>query len=112
MKIVLRYWLIIGLVAGMLTVLSGCVATTGGYGGPAEVYEVDYYESYGYDYNRLGPRYHVAPPRGDRDDHGRPNRAENRPAQPVYRPAPPSRPVPSIPTQPHPEPRGSGERKK
>lgn len=109
MRIVLRHRLIIGLAAGVLTVLSGCVASSGGYVGTADVYGADYYEPYGYNYGGLGPGYHVAPPR-DRDDR-RSNRAENRPAQAAYRPAPPSRPVPSIPNR-RPEPRGPGERKR
>jgi hypothetical protein len=98
MKIVL-HWPIVGLAAGMFTVLSGCFVTTGRYGGAVDVYGVDYFEPSGYDYHGWGPAYHVAPPRGDRDDHDRPAHAENRQAQPAYRPASPSRPVPSIPHQ-------------
>jgi hypothetical protein len=96
--------LAIGL-TGLLAALSGCVASDGGYGGEA-VYGADYYEPYGYEYGRLHPGYHVAPPRRDRDDRGsretsqRPARVESRPSTPAYRPAAPSRPAPSIPSKP------------
>ena len=107
MKTVLRQWPFILLAAAVFTLLSGCVATTGGYGGE------DYYEPSGYYYNGWGPTYRVGPPRrGDHDDHPGPPHAESHQGHPAYRPAPPSRAVPSIPTKPRPQPRGPGEHKK
>jgi hypothetical protein len=71
----------------LLTVLSACTVSGGGYVGGV-------YEPSGSDYGGWGPGYHVAPPR----------RGERRPEQSsphAYRPAPRSRPSPSIPTRPH-----------
>ena len=116
MKTNLRRWVLavlaIGL-TGLFAVLSGCAS--GGYGGEVEVYGVDYYEPYGYNYGHWHPRYHVAPPRGgeERRDHPAPVQTapaqtapvqtapvQSRPSTPAYRPAPPSRPAPSIPSKP------------
>jgi hypothetical protein len=70
----------------LLTVLSGCVASGGGYVGGV-------YEPSGYDYGGWGRGYHVAPPR-------RGERRPERPSPPAYKPAPRSRPTPSIPARP------------
>jgi hypothetical protein len=122
MKTNLRRWVLavlaIGLI-GLFAVLTGC-ASSGGYEGEVGVYGVDYYEPYGYSYGHWHPRYHVAPPRGGQERRDRPASAQTAPAQtapaqtapvqtapvqsrpstPAYRPAPPSRPAPSIPTKP------------
>ena len=99
-----RLWKVSAIGLPLVMVLSGCVATGGGY---VEVEGV--YEPAGYEYVGWGPRYYVAPPRhGDRrDEHGserggerRPEHAKEPPSR-TYRPAPPSRPAPSIPTREH-----------
>jgi hypothetical protein len=119
MKTGLRGWSIAAIAAAMFTGLTGCVTTDGGY---EASYGVDYYEPYGYEYGRLHPGYHVAPPRRDPNDRqGRENRqppvrvdnrptqpparVDNRPSRPAYQPAPPSRPAPSIPSKPRERPR-------
>jgi hypothetical protein len=99
MKTNLRQRSMAGLVAGLFAVMTGCVAT-GGYEGDVGVsYGVDYYETYGYDYGHWHPGYHVAPSRGGHEDRAR-ARAESRPSQPAYRPAPIALPAPSIPLRP------------
>jgi hypothetical protein len=114
MKTTLRRWVLavlaIGLM-GLFAVLAGCASS-----GEVEVgvYGVDYYEPYGYNYGHWHPGYHVAPPRGGREDRDRqasgqsrpapvqaqPPPVQSRPSPPAYRPAPPSRPAPSIPSKP------------
>lgn len=95
-----RRWKVSAIGLLLLMVLSGCVATGGGY-----VEAV--YEPAGYEYRGWGTRYHVAPPRsGERHDEHRGERGdERRPEQArrprAYRPAPPSRQAPSIPARPH-----------
>jgi hypothetical protein len=87
MNIIPRRWKVRALGLALLTVLYACTVTPGGYVGGV-------YEPSGSDYGGWGPGYHVAPPR----------RGERRPEQPsphAYRPAPRSRPSPSIPTRPH-----------
>jgi hypothetical protein len=87
MKIVARRWVVRAFGILLTTVLYACLVPDGGYVGGA-------YVSSGYDYDGWGPGYHVAPPRhGERRQNGPPPRA--------YRPAPPNRPAPSIPTRPH-----------
>jgi hypothetical protein len=80
----------------LLTLLPGCVADGGGAyyegGGVDVTYGADFYEPWGYEYGGWGPGYWVAP--GRRGDH-RPDWGGRAP--PVYRPAPPSHPMPSIP---------------
>jgi hypothetical protein len=71
----------------LLALLSACAETGGGY-------VVGAYGPSAYDYGGWGPGYHVAPPRGGER---RPERSSPR----AYRPAPRSRPAPSIPTRPH-----------
>jgi|PersoiStandDraft_1058852.scaffolds.fasta_scaffold13067_1 hypothetical protein len=83
MNILFQRWRVTALGLLLLAGLCACVATGPGYDG-------GYYEPYGHDYGGWGPGYHVAPPRG----------GERRPEQPshhAYRPAPQSRPTPSIP---------------
>ncbi len=98
-----RRWKASAIGLPLLMVLSGCVATGGGY---VEVEGV--YEPAGYEYVGWGPRYHVAPPRHDRHDEHEGERGGERRPEPAkqstphaYRPAPPSRPAPSIPTREH-----------
>ncbi len=87
MRIVPQRWRVRALGFVLLTVLSGCVASGGGYVGGV-------YEPSGYDYDGWGRGYHVAPSR-------RGERRPERPFPPAYKPAPRSRPAPSIPTRPH-----------
>ena len=85
MNTVPRRWRVRALGLVLLGVLSACTVSGGGYVGGV-------YEPYGSDYGGWGPGYHVAPPRhGER----RPEQASPR----AYRPAPRSRPSPSIPTR-------------
>lgn len=101
MKTVLRRWWMAGLALGLFILLTGCVATGGGYEGDVGVsYGVDYYDSYGYDYGHWPQGYHVAPPRGGHEAHEHRAPATGRPSKPSYRPAPSSRPAPSIPSRP------------
>ena len=97
-----RRWSASALGLVLLTALSACTVSGGGY-------VEGVYEPAGYEYGGWGPRYHVAPPRRDdrRDEHReerggerRPEPAQQSPPR-AYRPAPPSRPAPSIPTRPH-----------
>jgi hypothetical protein len=98
----LRGWLTAALGAGLLSIVQGCVVGGGGYydGGAEVSYGADFYEPYGYDYGGWGPGYRVGPFRGgDHHDRGgdRPDRGGGRGA-PAYRPAAPSRSMPSIPS--------------
>lgn len=96
-------WSVGWLVAVLLMALGGCVATVGG---PAFRYNANYYEPNGYDYLGMRSDYRVGPPPRGGYDH--PTRSEQRPSSPAYRPAPPSRRMPSIPTHPRGEhPRGN-----
>jgi hypothetical protein len=100
MKGTRRRWGMAGVAAGLLTVLSGCVATGPGYGGDAGVYGGDYYEPDVYVYGGgWHPGYHVAPPRRGSEVHPPRAEAPARAANPAYRPAPSSRPAPSIPSR-------------
>lgn len=87
MRIVPQRWQVRALGFVLLTVLSGCVASGGGYVGGV-------YEPSGYDYDGWGRGYHVAPSR-------RGERRPERPSAPAFRPAPRDRPAPSIPTRRH-----------
>ena len=101
MKGARRRWGMAAVVAGLLTVLSGCVATGPGYGGDVGVYGADYYEPDVYVYGgRWNPGYHVAPPRRGREVHPPRTEAPTRAAHPAFRAAPSSRPAPSIPSRP------------
>jgi len=80
---------------GTLTaLLFGCIVPGG------EYYDGDtgagYYEPAGVIYGGWGPGYHVGPYRGG-DHH--PERGGGHGHAPAYRPAPASRPIPSIPTR-------------
>jgi hypothetical protein len=82
----------------LLTALHGCVVGGGGYyqGGDAEVtYGADFYEPFGYEYGGWGPGYFVGPPRDAEHHHGHGHFGGSSP----YRPAEPSRSMPSIPTR-------------
>jgi len=78
-----------------LAAIAGCV-TDGGYDSGVSVgYGVGFYEPFGYDYGDWGPGYGAGLPRRGYDRGGR---ANVRPApHPSYRPAAPSRPMPSLP---------------
>lgn len=114
MKTILRRWpllllAVLALALVSFTPLAGCVASAGAYVGD---YDGEYYyDAPGYViYDDWGPTYRVGPPRedhdhhGNRDDHHDGHVPEGHPGHPAYRPAPTSRAVPSIPTQPHPHP--------
>jgi hypothetical protein len=98
MNLCVRRWLAGAFGLALLTLLSGCVVGGAGYeGGGADIsYGADFYEPYGYEYGGWGSRYHVGPPRGGerRPEHS----SGSRP--PAYRPAAPSRSMPSIPSRP------------
>ena len=82
-------WMVGALGVLLLTVLYGCLVGRGGGGYVGGGY---YDEPYGPGYGGWGRGYHVAPPRG----------GERRPEQPhAYRPAPRTRPAPSLPTRPY-----------
>lgn len=85
MNIIPRRWKVRALGLALLTVLYACTVTPGGYVGGV-------YERSGSDYGGWGPGYYVAPPR-----HG--ERRPEHSAPRAYRPAPRSRPAPSIPTR-------------
>jgi hypothetical protein len=110
MKTTLRQRSTAVLAAASLAFLAGCWASLGDNGGVgvgvAVPYGVDLYEPSGYEYGRWPSTYYVAPPRvyRDHDDH-RVSRDRNRAQKPAFRPAPHSRPVPSLPSRPRPRPR-------
>jgi ABC-type amino acid transport substrate-binding protein len=88
-----------GLGAVLLTLLHACAVTGVDVDGSVGVgYDAGYYEPYGYEYGGWGGGYRVGPGRGgDRrgdDRHG----GGGSPGS--YRPAPASRPTPSIPNHP------------
>ncbi len=107
MRATLRLMSKIVLAAASLAVMAGCVATPGYGGSSIEVgYSVGFYEPAGYVYGDWPSSYHVAPPRPDHDRNAyvgasHPGRSPSRPA---YRPAPPSRQLPSLPNRPRPRP--------
>jgi len=84
----------------LLTLLCGaCVVPGDRYVSGSVSYGVDFYEPYGRDYGGWGPGYLVGPPRtGDRHFDAR----HESPTRHSYRPAPRTRPMPSIPTRPRP----------
>lgn len=85
-----------GSIVLVLAVAGGCVAGAGYEGDVGVGYGVGFYEPYGYEYGGWGPGYRVGPPRRGFD---RPGRADSHGApHPSYRPAPPSRSMPSLPT--------------
>jgi len=97
-----------GLFAILIIGVAGCVAVGGydgapGYYGETSVgYGVGFYQPFGYNYGGWQPGYRVGPPM--RGGLNRPERSYSRPSGPSYRPAPQSRPMPSIPMHP----RGGG----
>lgn len=83
---------IMGLAFLLVVGVEGCVATGSGYDGDVDVgVSAGFYEPYGYDYGGWGAGYDVGPGRGG-ERRGGPGRNHS------YRPAPPSRPTPSIPS--------------
>jgi len=108
MNPVIRTWKGRALGLAALVTLSGCTVSGEGYVGAV-------YEPVGYEYGVWQTGYYVAPPRHghrevhpDRDDAHRAAGGDVRHVEPVpapqpsryaYRPAPPSRPAPSIPTR-------------
>jgi hypothetical protein len=96
MNTLLARWSVIALLLGLFTVLStGCVVPGNGYGYDTRVgVGVGYYEPYGSYYGGWGPGYYVGPIYGSnyRPDH-------SRQTPHAYKPAPASRPVPSIPAR-------------
>jgi hypothetical protein len=99
----------IAVAIGLSIVLSfGCVVGGDGYGyGYNDNVSVGiglgYYEPYGNYYGGWGPGYRVGPSRGG---NFRPDRGSGHPAPHAYRPAPLSRPMPSIPARPRQRPEG------
>jgi hypothetical protein len=92
-------WSAVALLSGTFLVLSsGCVATADGdYGANVNVgIGLDYYDQFGYDYGSWGPDYAVGPYRGggDRPRRGDPHGGHESHG---FRPAAPSRAMPSIP---------------
>jgi hypothetical protein len=86
-------WMATALGAFALTMLYACAVSGVGVEGSVGVgYVGDYYEPYGYEYGGWNGGYRVGPGRGGdrRGDH--PSHS--------YRPAPASRPTPSIPGRP------------
>jgi hypothetical protein len=92
MNVIRSRWMTAGLGALALTMLSACAVEGVGVDSTVGVgYVGGYYEPYGYDYGGWGHGYRVGPgrsgyPRSDRPSHS-------------YRPAPASRPTPSIPNR-------------
>jgi hypothetical protein len=98
MRVVGRRWVAAGLGAVVLTFLNACAVTGVGVDGSVGVdYDAGYYEPYGYEYGGWGGGYRVGPGRGG-DRRGGDRRAGGPPRS--YRPAPASRPTPSIPNHP------------
>jgi hypothetical protein len=101
--IVRTQWLGRSLSVLVLVLLQGC-AVNGQTGASVGVsYGVGFYEPYGYPYGGWGPGYMVVPPRYDGGRHYDRNRfigsRRSRTSPPAYRPADPSRRVPSIPSR-------------
>jgi hypothetical protein len=97
-------WMAAGIGVLALSLLYGCEVTGVGVDGTVGVgYDASYYEPYGYEYGGWGREYRVGPGRGgDRrgdwhGDGGGDRRGGH--ASPSYRPAPRSRPTPSIPNR-------------
>ena len=91
MKNVPQRWKVRALAFLLVTALYACLV-------PGEAYVGGTYEPTGYEYGGWGPGYHVGPP--PRGGERRPERPPQAPPR-AYRPAPPSRQAPSIPTRPH-----------
>ncbi len=91
MNAALNRWMTAALGALALTLLYAC-AVTGVDGSVGVGYVGGYYEPYGYDYGGWGGGYRVGPGWGGYRRGGHPSHS--------YRPAPASRPTPSIPGRP------------
>jgi hypothetical protein len=92
MNVVRNRWMTTGLGALALILLNACaVEGVGVDGGVGVGYVGDYYQPYGYDYGGWGRGYRVGPGRGGYPRSDRPSHS--------YRPAPASRPTPSIPNR-------------
>lgn len=91
-------WSALAFVISLFSILSpGCAVTAGGYGVDEGVgVGLDYYEPFGFDYGGWGPGYRVGP---FRDGAQRPDRGGGNPPGRAFRPAPPSRSIPSIPSR-------------
>jgi hypothetical protein len=92
MSALVKHWTAAAL--GGLAVVVLCACEVSGVGVDGEVgvgYDAGYYQPYGYDYGGWGGGYHVGPGRGGDRRGGQPSHA--------YRPAPASRPTPSIPSR-------------
>ena len=92
----------------------GTVGVSAGYpdaywDGPVYGYDLDYFYSPPVIYGGWGPDYYVGPPRWDGHPHdvgGPPRSPRGDGRAPAFRPPPPGRPMPSIPSGP----RGGGMR--
>ncbi|MES1982992.1 MAG: hypothetical protein V4443_11030 [Pseudomonadota bacterium] len=87
----------------LLALLQACAVNGEGYDTVGVSYGVGFYEPYGYEYGGWGPNYMVVPPRHNGVWRNDPNRfiggrRAGAPA-PSYRPADPSRRMPSIPSR-------------
>ena len=98
MNVVRGRWMAAAFGALALTLLNACAVTGVGVDETVGVdYDAGYYEPWGYDYGGWGYGYRVGPGRGgdrrrdDGDRHGNGDHSRS------YRPAPASRPTPSIP---------------
>jgi hypothetical protein len=84
----------------VIAVLYACTLSGEGYVGGV-------YDPPGYEYGSWGHDYYVAPPRVrghggyGGDEHHAEQPRQQQPERHAYRPAPPSRQAPSIPTRPH-----------
>jgi hypothetical protein len=107
------------LLALLLTQLGGCAGTSVGvsaaypdgyWDGPVYDYDFGYFYGPPVIYGGWGPGYYVGPPRWDGHPHGwggYPHGAPHGDGHgPAFHPAPPSRPLPSVPSAP----RGPGMR--
>jgi hypothetical protein len=101
MKLLRKRSLAMLLGAAGLTMLQSCAVTGVGYDGTVGVgYYGGYYEPYGYDYGGWGPGYRVGPGWGGERRGGYRGGGGHSNNRPNYRPAPSSRPTPSIPNRP------------
>lgn len=97
MNVMRKRWIGPGFGAVALILVNACAVEGVGVDGSVGVvgYDAGYYEPYGYEYGGWGRGYRVGPGRGGDPRGGHPG---------SYRPAPASRPTPSIPSRP----RGGG----
>jgi hypothetical protein len=107
MNVLRKGWVAAGFGGLALTLLNACAVTGVGVGVD---YDAGYYEPWGYDYGGWGHGYRVGPgrggdrrrdgdhPQGDHPGGARPRGGDHPPPR-SYRPAPASRPTPSIPSR-------------